>query len=168
MRAQAEVDEDEEAGKEKKEAAGQAVRPSVYLCLCKSHYWSTRRIESRSTQQVPVCRCIIYVGRSRHARAYCTFNQTPFLFFFVGEIASFQTTTSPVAQELDELREGIEALHMSAETSVGEGDPMRERIFGGAACEETGERFGQGSDGEEDSEDAQGAATDSEYVNSRA
>ena len=62
VRAQAEVDEEQEAGKKKKEAAGQAVRPTVYLCLCKSHYWSTRRIESRSTQQVPVCRCIIYVG----------------------------------------------------------------------------------------------------------
>ena len=86
----------------------------------------------------------------------------------MGEIAACQTTTPTVAQELDELREGIEALHMSAETRVGEGDPMRERIFGGAACEETGERCGQGSEGEEDSEDAQGAATDSEYANSRA
>ena len=74
----------------------------------------------------------------------------------------------PVAQELDELREGIESLHMSAETSVGERDPMRERIFGGAACEETGGWCGQGSEGEGDSEDAQGAATDSEYANSRA
>ena len=74
----------------------------------------------------------------------------------------------PVAQELDELREGIESLHMSAETSVGERDPMRERIFGGAACEENGGWCGQGSEGEGDSEDAQGAATDSEYANSRA
>ena len=69
MRAQAEVDEDE-AGKGKKEAAGQAVRPSVYLCLCKSHYWSTRRIESRSTQEVPVSRCIINMIH-RHTGTCC-------------------------------------------------------------------------------------------------